>query len=415
MINIALKDLKIFVRDFKAVLLTFLLPIILITLFGLAFGGLSERSGKQSKTSLFIADLDSTGISKDVINKLNNVEEISLVPIGFEKGKEEIMNGNKLAMSVFYKGFAESVENGGTFPIELFYDEARKMEAGLVQYALISNLMKIVGPQSIKTKVLKNIRTRYPGIDDDMMSQIENDINQQFDSEDKSGTQADKQLMPGNMGGLTITGLARKESVNWALIQSFAGTAVMMLLFSVSAIGTSLLSERDDGTLKRLMFSPISPSFIMLGKVFYALVISTLQLTIMLVYTWLVLGLDLGDNLFFTMLMIIATAFACSGFGVLIASLSTSRKQAEGLSTIFILIMSAIGGSMIPIFFMPAFMQKMAVISLNYWAIQGFFDVLGREASTVQILSKILILTGIGVFLMVISASLFKRNLSKVV
>ena len=413
MTNIAWKDLKIFFRDIKAVLLTFLLPIVLITLFGLAFGGLSDRSGEQRETFIFVADLDSTETSREVITKLDSLKEIKLVPVGFSKGKEEIMNGNRLAMIVLYEGFADSVENGRKFPIELFYDEARKMEAGLIQYAFISNLMKIVGPQSIKTKVLKDIKKKYPGIDDEMMLRIEQDMNEQFGSGKETDTN-DEQLTPGNVGGLAITGLARKESINWALIQSFAGTAVMMLLFSVSAIGTSLLSERDDGTLKRLMFSPLTPYSIMFGKVFYALVISVFQLTIMLVYSWLVLGLDMGNNLFFTMLMIFATAFACSGFGVLIAAFSTSRKQAESLSTIVILLMSAIGGSMIPIFFMPAFMQKIAVVSLNYWAIQGFFDVLGRGASIAQIFTKILILMGIGLFLMMISASLFKRNLSKV-
>lgn len=413
MTNIAWKDLKIFFRDIKAVLLTFLLPIVLITLFGLAFGGLSDRSGEQRETFIFVADLDSTETSREVITRLDSLKEIKLVPVGFSKGKEEIMNGNRLAMIVLYEGFADSVENGRKFPIELFYDEARKMEAGLIQYAFISNLMKIVGPQSIKTKVLKDIKKKYPGIDDEMMLRIEQDMNEQFGSGKETDTN-DEQLTPGNVGGLAITGLARKESINWALIQSFAGTAVMMLLFSVSAIGTSLLSERDDGTLKRLMFSPLTPYSIMFGKVFYALVISVFQLTIMLVYSWLVLGLDMGNNLFFTMLMIFATAFACSGFGVLIAAFSTSRKQAESLSTIVILLMSAIGGSMIPIFFMPAFMQKIAVVSLNYWAIQGFFDVLGRGASIAQIFTKILILMGIGLFLMMISASLFKRNLSKV-
>ncbi len=413
MTNIAWKDLKIFFRDIKAVLLTFLLPIVLITLFGLAFGGLSDRSGEQRETFIFVADLDSTETSREVITRLDSLKEIKLVPVGFSKGKEEIMNGNRLAMIVLYEGFADSVENGRKFPIELFYDEARKMEAGLIQYAFISNLMKIVGPQSIKIKVLKDIKKKYPGIDDEMMLRIEQDMNEQFGSGKETDTN-DEQLTPGNVGGLAITGLARKESINWALIQSFAGTAVMMLLFSVSAIGTSLLSERDDGTLKRLMFSPLTPYSIMFGKVFYALVISVFQLTIMLVYSWLVLGLDMGNNLFFTMLMIFATAFACSGFGVLIAAFSTSRKQAESLSTIVILLMSAIGGSMIPIFFMPAFMQKIAVVSLNYWAIQGFFDVLGRGASIAQIFTKILILMGIGLFLMMISASLFKRNLSKV-
>lgn len=48
--------------------------------------------------------------------------------------------------------------------------------------------------------------------------------------------------------------------------------------------------------------------------------------------------------------------------------------QARGLSTLIILIMSAIGGSMIPLFLMPAIMKKIAVFSVNYWGIQENSD-----------------------------------------
>lgn len=410
MIEIALKDLKVFFRDIKAVLLSFLLPIGLITLFGLTFGGIEERSASNNQTNILIADLDSTEITRDVIVKLDSLAEISVTTVGFDRGKEMIMNGNRLAMLVFYKGFADSVESGKPEPMELFYDEARKMDAGLIQYALISNLMEILGPKTFKKKIMSSIKTKYPDMDTDMMTQIEGDISEQFAPADEDG----KDNIMGKMGNLTITSLARKESVNWALIQSFAGTAVMMLLFSVTAIGSSLLSEREDGTLKRLMYSPVSPIHIMFGKILFALVISVIQLSVMVVFTWLVLGMDIGYNVFYLLMVIVATAFACSGFGIFIAAISTSRKQAESMATIVILLMSAIGGSMIPLFFMPAFMQKIAVISLNYWAIQSFFDVLGREVSFLQIITKVGVLFGIGATMMTISASLFKRNLLKV-
>jgi len=411
MLKIAIKDLRIFLRDKKAVLLSFLLPIALITLFGLAFGGLGNNNTKQKPVSIFIADLDSTTISKDIISKLGKLEEINLSPITFELGKSEIMDGNKLAMLVFYQGFADSVEAGNQEPIELFYDEAREMEAGLVQYALISNLMEILGSQTMKKKIIKSVNSRYPDIDPGIMASIEEEIGMQFESGDdgeSGGNMMDK------MGGLTITSLSRKKEVNWVLIQSFAGTAVMMLLFSVAAMGSSILGEREDGTLKRLLYSPINPLDIMFGKMINAIIISSIQLIVMLIYSTLVLGLDLGSNFFYLFLVIVATAFACSGFGIFIAAISSSRKQAEGLSTIIILIMSAIGGSMIPIFFMPAFMQKMAAISVNYWAIQSFYDVLGRDAEFIPLITKVGVLLLIGTIMSLISAMLFKRNILKV-
>ena len=413
MFKIAIKDIKIFLRDIKAVLLSFLLPIALITLFGLAFGGLGEGENEQQPVNIFVADQDSTSISIEVIRKLDDLEEINLTPVDLTAGKTEIMNGNKLAMLVFYKGFADSVESGNKEPIELFYDEARKMEAGLVQSALIGNLMEIIGSQSLKKKIIKSVNSRYPDIDPSIMASIEDEIAMQFEPVEE-GANGNGNIMD-EMSGLEISALSRKKSVNWSLIQSFAGTAVMMLLFSVAAMGSSILTEREDGTLKRLLYSPVNPLSVLFGKMLNAIIVGVVQLVVMLVFTILVLGLEPGGNIFYLLIIIFATAFACSGFGIFIAAISTSRKQAESLSTIIILIMSAIGGSMIPIFFMPEFMQKISVISLNYWAIQGFFDVLGRDAGLGPVMTKVGILLLIGLIMSLISAILFRRNILKVV
>jgi len=89
--------------------------------------------------------------------------------------------------------------------------------------------------------------------------------------------------------------------------------------------------------------------------------------------------------------------------------------QLQGLSTINIMIMSAIGGSMIPLFIMPAFMQKIAVLSINYWGIQGFYDIFWRGLPLVDILPKMGVLILIGTGMMLISIRMFKKNVLKLV
>jgi ABC-type multidrug transport system permease subunit len=205
------------------------------------------------------------------------------------------------------------------------------------------------------------------------------------------------------------------QETNWALIQSVTGVAVMMLLFSVASMGGTILAEKEQGTLKKLLYSPIRPSQILFGKMFYTLIISVCQLTILLLYSWIVFKLDIFRDIPSLVVIILSTAFACTGFGLLLASISKSRKQVESLSIIIILVMSAIGGSMVPLFLMPEAMQKMAIISVNYWAIQGFYDILGREMPFVHVFLKALILIGIGLILSVVSSIWFKRNILKVV
>jgi ABC-type multidrug transport system permease subunit len=189
----------------------------------------------------------------------------------------------------------------------------------------------------------------------------------------------------------------------------------MMLLFSVSASGASLLKEKEDGTFRRLLMTPISPSGVLYGKMLSTLFMAVLQLSVMFIYSWLVLGLDIFINLPALILMILCAAIACSSFGIFMASVCKSRKQVESLSTLIILVISAIGGSMMPLFFMPAIMKKLAVVSVNYWAMEGFFDIFWRQLPLVDIYPKMLILLIIGAVLTLISVISFRRNLKKMV
>jgi ABC-type multidrug transport system permease subunit len=111
--------------------------------------------------------------------------------------------------------------------------------------------------------------------------------------------------------------------------------------------------------------------------------------------------------------MIIATAFAVSGLGIFLAAIAKTRQQAQNLSTTIILIMSAIGGSMIPLFIMPPLLQKIALLSVNYWGIQGFYDLFWRTLPLVEILPKILILMSIGFVMTFVSILLFKKRIMK--
>jgi ABC-type multidrug transport system permease subunit len=123
--------------------------------------------------------------------------------------------------------------------------------------------------------------------------------------------------------------------------------------------------------------------------------------------------MDLSVNIPGLILMIIATSFAVSSLGIFLAAVARTRQQAQNLSTIIILVMSAVGGSMIPLFIMPSILQKIALLSVNYWGIQGFYDVFWRTLPLKAIFPKILILISIGIIMTLSSIQLFKKRIMK--
>ncbi|MFB6305533.1 MAG: ABC transporter permease, partial [Flavobacteriales bacterium] len=166
---------------------------------------------------------------------------------------------------------------------------------------------------------------------------------------------------------------------------------------------------------KRILYTPLNPNSILYGKMLSNLTMSILQLLVMFIFSWLVFGLNIFTDVLSLIIMILASAFACSAFGIFLASVAKSRKQVQGLSTVIILLMSAIGGSMVPLFIMPDIMSKIAVFSVNYWALQGFFDIFWREMSMLHILSRAGVLFGMGLIITTLAFRFYRSNILKLV
>ncbi len=405
MLKLAIKDLKLIIHDKRAVILTLLVPIALISLFAFAFGG-AGKSNDTNPISIFISDQDNTEISQKVVAKFDSLKSLDIKILPLEEAKAEVKKGSRVAVLALYKGFSDSVENGKGYPMELFYDQSRQIEAGLLQQVLFSNIMSIVGPSGMKNSIYKMIDENNPGLSNKDLKEIHSKVDEQitkFESSDKNPVN--------NTMGIKTTPMFAKSENNLGLIQAVAGTAIMMLLFSVTGMGSGLLTEKEEGTLKKLLYSPINPSTILFGKMTSTIIVSIIQLTVMFLFAWIAFGLNIFIDIPSLMIMILSTAFACASFGIFIASIAKTRKQVESFSTLVILIMSAIGGSMVPIFIMPEIMQKIAVVSVNYWGIQGFYDIFWRHLPINDVLIRVAVLLGIGLFMMIISVRNFNKNI----
>jgi len=392
------KDLSLYLKDKKAVLLTFILPILLITLFAFAFGGTGKSKSKPRTYTVLVTDLDQSDSSKGTINQLENLKDLTLIYKNLKEGKELVKKGERLALLVFEKGFDEGIKKDHVFKTTLHFDASREVETKMVYSFLMQHLSQKQGKEILKNRVNSFVSNTFSAIPLEMKQNIINKINSKNNT---SPIQIEMQSV--------MKEKSTKENIG--LVQAVVGTAIMMLLFSIANIGGSLLDEKENGTLKRLLYAPLKTTDILFGKMLTALSISIVQLVVMFIFSWLAFGLNIFKDVPALLLMILCTAFAVAGFGIFLVSFVKTRQQLNGFSSLIILTMSAIGGSMIPLFIMPEFMQKIAVISLNYWGIQGFYDIFWRELSIIEIAPRMLVLLGIGLIMTLISVPLFKKNI----
>ena len=141
------KDMSLFLKDKKAVLLTFLLPILLITLFALAFGGIGNGKSKPRTYTVLITDLDQSDASKEIIKQLDSLEGLTLIGKNLQEGTDLVKKGERLALLVFKKGFAEGIEKDHVFKTTLHFDASREIETRMIYSFLMQHLSQNQGKE----------------------------------------------------------------------------------------------------------------------------------------------------------------------------------------------------------------------------------------------------------------------------
>lgn len=299
-------------------------------------------------------------------------------------------------------GIVITSTEGNNIHYRLVLDGSKEVQNSMLKPMLGFQLMGNKG-DGMKAVIAKKIKETYPGFSDSDMVVFNKNFGEfaNMDPEKLLGDAVETQVLKPDNG------------IHPGAIQAIAGTALMTLLFAVAGMGAGIIEEKEKGTLRRILISPIRPLDFMFAKWFSSILIAFLQLTGTLVFCWLVFKIPVFSRPFELALLIVVTAAACSSFGVLLAGICDSRKQIESLSTIVVLLMSLLGGSMIPAFVMPPLMQKFSMLTINYWSSEGFFDLFYRNVETSHFLLKIGVLALYSLVLTGISIWLFRKKLSR--
>jgi ABC-2 type transport system permease protein len=188
-----------------------------------------------------------------------------------------------------------------------------------------------------------------------------------------------------------------------------AAIGVMFLMFTASGSAGALLDEAESGTLERVLSTRVTMTSLLAGKLVFNTGLAFVQLVAMFLWGWAVFKLDFFSHLPGFAVMGLCTAFAVAAFGMLLASLCHTRAQLGALSTLVILIMSSVGGSMFPRFLMPESLQKAGLLTINAWAIDGFTKVFWRDLPVTDLWPQVAVLLGVGVVLFVVARRVARR------
>jgi ABC-2 type transport system permease protein len=411
LLRIGWKNLK---RDRVAQTLTFVLPIVFFSIFASVFGG---RAGDSTpRVSVAVVDEDQSEFSRRVVAALGKESALRVrtaVPKAQaldRPGAERLVrNGDVPVAVVIPKGVGANFEEQGfgrsDISIVLLADPSDPVAPQMVQ-GLLQKVTMTAAPDLMMQGGMKQFE-RYAGALTPEQRKSVDDWIPRLKADAGTGSNGGGAMsMP-----VQVIDVMRTDDPKGSLISFYAaGIGVMFLLFSaVGGAGGALLDEAESGTLERLLSTNIGMSGLLAGKWLFLMLIGAAQLTVMFLWGRLVFGLPLFSHIPGFVVMTVVTASAAAALGLVLATLARTRAQLSGFSTLLILTMSALGGSMFPRFLMSETMQKMGLITFNAWALDGYLKVFWRNAALWELWPQVLVLSALAATFLSVARLLARR------
>lgn len=404
---IAYKDLKILVRDVPSIVFLFITPILVISIASFALSGLWEK-----ETEIFtvpVVKIDDGNLADEFMKRLSEVEALEVKTHLVKKGKqypitmenlEELVKKYKVAVIV-PSNFTDRIIQNRSTEIIVLQDPTDSMVAVIVS-DIVRNIVSRFSTVSISVRSAQraveviNEDLQQKGIEINLMPAL------------KSSSELAQTLVDEPPVEVSIRSIGKEERKTTPFETTVPGYAVMFMLFGAASVAGSLLQEKEEGTIRRLIGMPVSKASILCGKMTSSFIQVLLQAFILFMVGWLAFEMWLGNDLIALVLLILATCVAASGLGMLLATLCRTRSQVSGISTLVILGMSALGGSWWPLYIVPEWMQKLAHITITAWAMTGFNTLLIYGGSLNDVVLQIAVLFGMGILFFVFALKFFR-------
>jgi len=364
---IASKDLMRSVRDRSAIVTAVVAPLALAFILSTVLGG---ADGSSLNVTLAVVDQDGGHVSAvlvdDILPSLES-EGAELIEIdSVDEAGRMAEEGEISAAFVLPEGFTEAVQSSEAAEMTILTDPESEIGAQVAQsvaesYASELNAVRL----SIGTVVAGSQGAADPAEIQELQA-------------DASSMQMPARLVESSAG-------SRQFDSNTFFA---AGIGVFFLFFTAQLGAVSLLQERKEGTLARLLAAPVSRGAIVGAKAIYGFVIGAASMAILIVASIFLMGASWGDPVAVT-IVVLGAVFAAMGLQSLVATLASTDEQAAGYGAVVGVTLGLLGGTFFPIAQAPGLMANLSLISPHRWILRALGELSGGAGTLGDVLPAV--------------------------
>lgn len=392
------KEFLLLVRDRVGLSILFLMPMVLILVMTLIQDAAFKTLNEKGIPIIFVnEDKDSLGIQ--IENGLKNNELCDMYdfidgkPATAAAARSAVAEGKFLLGIIVPKNATNAIRKNVTQLVnESMGNIDSAMQLKPADSIEITILIDPITKKSVISSITSNLR--------EFISEIKTKIMFETFAAQMTEIIPDKSAGPQNTYAKSqiirykevYASKTEEKIVPNAVQHNVPAWTIFAMFFITIPLAGSIMKEKTEGSAFRLRTMPSSYGLLINGKIIVYVLVCILQFILMLLvglYILPLLGLPalvLGKSFFGICLLTLATAFAATGYGVMVGTLAVTEHQAAIMGSLSILLLSALGGIWVPTYVMPEAMRTISTFSPLNWALNGYYQLFLRQGTVGSIL-----------------------------
>ena len=353
-------------RDRAALAMSFLLPGIVFAIFAVIFSG---ASGGELAIRVGVLDQRADTASQQLLSNLFRSDRLKRISVNARAADE----------------LADDVRNGVVDTAVVIFSNSgsldRPPEPGRKHFEILADPSKRIASTILTGALQEAFADRLP--------------------------------KPPGADRIIVTRSVIEADEGFTAVSYYAGAVAMMfLLFSSLTAALSYLEEKETGLLDRIALGPGGVGIVLDGKFIWLTLQGFVQTTIVFLVAWLAFGIALPEKVLPWIVVALCSSVCAAGIALAFVTLCRTKQQAETVGQMLVLIISAVGGSMVPRFMMPAEVQSLGWLTPNTWALEAYASVFWRGDPMAALLLPCGLLFVTGIVGLLLARIMSKRRLA---